>query len=275
MTSSNSSREREQAGRFVAALFNTGDRPDEMRGALSKFRGDASHLNVTSFVQNDAVIEAAVNYLREIRDLWNLSSHGRLPLAPKVVLQSLASTSTTASPATAIQEQRPQQMTNSLPDPNAQQAPAQITSGDASKPPLVAPPFGSAAIDQSAKPGQLPTSGSLQGKPVNVRATFHLPNAKVGLPYSGKLEGKDATGRPVVIRDAILSTATGLIFDSQSSEVRGTPAIDGDHKVAIRWTTDNVTIFSDECILIVNPDPRSLWKIIDPPIGRSVPQTEY
>ena len=265
MTSSNSSRE--QAGRFVAALFNTGDRPDEMRGALSKFRGDASQQNVTSFVQNDAVIKAAENYLREIRDLWNLSSHGRLSLGSKVVLPSLVSTSITASPATAIQQQRPQQMSNNLPDPNAQQAPSQITSGDASKPPLVAPPLGSAAINQSTKPGQLPPSGSPQGKPVNVRATFHLPNAKVGLPYSGKLEGKDATGKPVVIRDAILSTATGLIFDSQSSEVRGTPAIDGDHKVAIRWTNDNVTIFSDECILIVNPDPRSLWKIIDPPIG--------
>lgn len=265
MTSSKSSRE--QAGRFVAALFNTGDRPEEMRGPLWKFRGDASHLNVTSFVQNDAVIKAAENYLREIHELWNLSDHGRLSLGSKIVLPSLSSTPTTVAPATAIQQQGTQQMSNDLPNSNAQQAPTQINSGGASKPPLDAPPLGSAAINQSARPGQLPPSGLPQGKPVNVRATFHLPNAKVGLPYRGKLEGKDATGKPVVIRDAILPAATGLTFDSQSSEVRGTPAIDGDHKVAIRWTIDDAAIFSDECILIVNPDPRSLWKIIDPPLG--------
>lgn len=52
MTSSNSSRE--QAGRFVGIL-DPGDRPDEMRGVLSKFRGNSPQLNVNSFVQNNAV----------------------------------------------------------------------------------------------------------------------------------------------------------------------------------------------------------------------------
>ncbi len=265
MTASNL--RKEQAGRFVSALFNTGDKPEEMRGILWKVRGGASQMDVISFVQNDAVIEAAENYLRSIVSLWELSNHGSEPLASKVVLQPLASTSPAVLPAPAIQQQNPSTMPNSTPAPNPQQDPPQNISDGLDKHPLVSPPLGSAPINQTAKPGQIPPSGSQPGKPVNGRATFHLPNAKVGQPYIGKLEGKDPTGKAVVIRDAILSAATGLTFDIQSSEFRGTPTTDGDHKVAIRWTSDNATIFSDECILIVNPDPRSLWKVIDPPLG--------
>lgn len=265
MTESNSSREK--TGRFVAALFNTGESPGETRGIWWKERGGASLLNIISFVQNDEVIKVTEKYLLEIRSLWEHSNHGIEPLSSRVVLQSFVSTSATSLSATAMENKIPSKMSNNIPTQKPLQEPSPSNTGDITKPLPITPPVGSAAINPSAKPGQVPSAGSQQGKPVNNRATFHLPNAKVGLPYSGKLEGKDATGKPVVICDAILLDTTALAFDRQSSEVRGTPAIDGDHKVAIRWTSDNVTIFSDECTLIVNPDPRSLWKIIDPPLG--------
>ena len=265
MTSSDANREKLNA--FVCSLFAAGDSPGEVRGVWGSQRGDASSKDLRSFVQNEEVFNLTLKYLVEIRSMWLSTNRGLEPLASRSVPQPLGSTSPAVLPAPTIQHQSPSTMSNSVPTPNPQQEPSQINSGGLDKPPSLSPPLGSAAINQAAKPGQLPPSGSPQGKPVFVRATFHIPNAKVGQPYCGKLEGKDVTGKPIVIRDAILSSATGLTFDSQSSEVRGTPAIDGEHKVAIRWTSDNVIISSDECILIVNPDPRSLWKIIDPPLG--------
>lgn len=265
MTSSDANREKLKD--FVCSLFAAGDSPGEVRGFWGSQRGDASSKDLRSFVQNEEVFKLTLKYLVEIRSMWLSSNRGLEPLASRAVLQSLTSTSPVLLPAPAKQQQSPSIMSNITPTPIPQDDSSQNNSHGLDKTPAVLPPLGSAAINQAGKPGQLPPSGTLQGKSVSVRATFHIPNGKVGQPYSGKLEGKDATGTPVVIRDAILSAATGLTFDSQSSEVRGTPAIDGEHKVAIRWTSDNVTISSDECILIVNPDPRSLWKIIDPPLG--------
>jgi hypothetical protein len=257
---------KEKVDDFVCTLFVVGDSPGEVRGVWGSQRGDASMDDVRSFVQNEEVFSLTQEYLLKIKSMWLSSNRGLEPLASQVILAPLVSTSVLL-PATAIQQQSLSNMSDTVPDLNTQQESTQRNTEVISNPTSVSPPLGSATINKLTKPGQLPASGSPQGKPVSCRATFHLPNAKVGQQYNGKLEGKDANGKTVVICDAILSAATGLAFDRQSSEVRGTPAVDGDHKVAIRWTTDNVIISSDECILIVNPDPRNLWKIIEPPLG--------
>jgi hypothetical protein len=265
MTASDA-KKREKIHAFVASVFVAGDSPGEVRGFWGSQRGDASSSEVMSFAQSEEVFVLTLNYLVQIRSMWLMSNRGIEPVTSRVVLPPLVSTSAASLPAILIQPQSPSEMSNSLPGSETQPS----TSSNEVIPPAaaqVAHPIGSAAIDHVAKPGQIPPSRSQPGKPVNGRATFHLPNAKVGQPYIGKLEGKDLTGKAVVIRDAILSATTGLTFDIQSSEFRGMPTTDGDHKVAITWTTDNGTNFSDECILIVNPDPRSLWKVIDPPLG--------
>ena len=97
-------------------------------------------------------------------------------------------------------------------------------------------------------------------------AIFFLPNAKVGEPYSGKITGKDSAGRPIQVSDVkIDELSIGLSFDASNGEVRGTPTAAGEHKVALLWSPDGTTYYSGECLFIVNPDPRSLWKNLPPP----------
>ncbi len=256
---------REKFNDFVASLFVVGDLPGEVRGFWGSQRGDASEHDVRAFVRNDEVFSLTLKYLVTINSMWLSSNRGQDPIPSKLVLPSLDSTSLVSQNATSAPLLSPSKMTNILPNQNSQPSPS--ISGNITKPPLAVSHLGLSDLNQCIKPARHTPSGSQHGKPANTRATFHLPNAKVGQPYIGRLEGKDTNSNPVIIFDAILSIATGLAFDSQSSEVRGTPAIAGDHKIAIRWTTDNVTTFSDECILIVNPDPRSLWKVIEPPMG--------
>jgi serine/threonine protein phosphatase PrpC len=57
----------------------------------------------------------------------------------------------------------------------------------------------------------------------------------------------------------------GVAFDESSGELRGTPVADGDHTLTLQWSSDGLAWQSGECHLIVNPDPRSLWKNTDPP----------
>ncbi|HRF10916.1 MAG: PP2C family serine/threonine-protein phosphatase [Candidatus Accumulibacter phosphatis] len=96
-------------------------------------------------------------------------------------------------------------------------------------------------------------------------ASFHIPNAKAGQSYAGKIEGTDSSGAPVRVRDVRLpSKLVGLeVYDDV--ELRGVPVVGGDYKISLQWTADRTSWVSGECLLIVNPDPRSLWKKVDPP----------
>lgn len=95
--------------------------------------------------------------------------------------------------------------------------------------------------------------------------TFHLPNAMEGHPYTGKLEGKEQTGKSVIIKNPKNLEQLGLSYDSVSGLITGTPLMAGNHNIAIQWTLDNNETYSDQVLLIVNPDPKNLWKKIDPP----------
>ena len=274
MTSSNSNKER--SGRFVAALFNTGDKNNQSRGIWWKERGSASDLDIISFVKNEAVIEATDKYLREIHTMWIRSKLGTIPLDSRLEFP-LLNASLPPNLMLPLQNKATNDMTPAnLPDIQNMTSVGDVKVSSQSTlsalppavssptlPTTVPPSVGSATLNQALKPGQLLPTGSSQGKLIDTpRVIFHVPNAKVGQPYVGKLVGTDSTGKFVTIRDAIIAPATGISFDANSSELIGVPSLDGDHKVAIRWTTDNVTIFSGECILIVNPDPRTLWKNI-------------
>ena len=111
----------------------------------------------------------------------------------------------------------------------------------------------------------MPPAQAPLGKLAAPRISFHLPNAKAGQPYTGKLEGKDPEGNAIAILDASADAATGLAFDAPSGELRGTPLAAGDYPVQVRWRAGDLTEYTGECLLFVNPDPRSLWKQLEPP----------
>lgn len=62
----------------------------------------------------------------------------------------------------------------------------------------------------------------------------------------------------------------GLTFNPETNEISGTPVLDGDHKINLKvkridWS-EGKPIFERQITLIINPDPRSLWKNIPTPI---------
>ena len=95
--------------------------------------------------------------------------------------------------------------------------------------------------------------------------SFVLPNAMVGKEYFGKIEVVNSNGYQVIVLDAIVPGVQELSFNPQTCELTGNPRSDGEFKVALRYTFDRIDEFSANCSLIINPDPRKLWKNIEPP----------
>ena len=61
----------------------------------------------------------------------------------------------------------------------------------------------------------------------------------------------------------------GLIFNSDTNEIKGNPNIAGDHKIKLKikrkdWS-DGKPVFERQITFIINPDPKSLWKNIPTP----------
>lgn len=61
----------------------------------------------------------------------------------------------------------------------------------------------------------------------------------------------------------------GLIFNSDTNEIKGIPNTAGDHKIKLKikrndWS-DGKPVFERQITLIINPDPKSLWKNIPTP----------
>lgn len=101
--------------------------------------------------------------------------------------------------------------------------------------------------------------------PKNSKATFHLPNCKVGVAYYAKIEGTEVSGRPLVIVDLRFPDGFGLTFDRTTQMITGQPLLDGDFELDLQWTfVDEPSKTSGICRLTSNPDPKTLWKVIEP-----------
>jgi hypothetical protein len=277
---------RQMLGRFISALFAVGDEPDRPRGIWGQSRGDATPADLISFVQNQEVLDVTEKYLNEILGLWKRSNRGRVSLNPPTEQPPAARLETFVENdtekkhlQTALTDTKdfnmatqPQKSVSDLSAIKAKVMDALPATFPPALPTLLAAPIqkavqpsGSAQINNGIQPGQMPPIGAQAGKPVEPRAVFHLPNAKAGLPYSGVLDGKDPTGKPVSIVDVKFPEGIGLQFEAASNTVSGIPTVSGDHKIAIKWSPDGRATHSAEYVFVVNPDPKSLWKKIDPP----------
>jgi serine/threonine protein phosphatase PrpC len=115
------------------------------------------------------------------------------------------------------------------------------------------------------KPGQTPASPSLvKSMPPIITAKFNLPNAKVGENYRQFIKGSDNFGREVNVIDMKIPDDLGLMFNTDKRLVTGIPTRSGDIKLSLRYEVASGEKLSGEMILIINPDPKSLWKVIEP-----------
>lgn len=109
-----------------------------------------------------------------------------------------------------------------------------------------------------------------QGKVMNSSAKqsgaiFSLPNAKAGQEYLGvpKCTGKE--NWTPKFRNAQAPEGLGLAFDEGAGAFTGVPLIAGEHKIHVEWSSNGAEWHTGVCSLLVNPDPRSLWKVLEPP----------
>ncbi len=118
------------------------------------------------------------------------------------------------------------------------------------------------------RPGQVPVA-AVTAPPAPVpplpRAKISLPNARVGTPFSARVEVRLDNGEPVSVEDVTFPDAFGLYFDKTSGVLSGTPTTSGDITLLVHWRWRDRPPYPQEQLFIINPDPRSLWKIVEPP----------
>jgi len=126
---------------------------------------------------------------------------------------------------------------------------------------------GDIAATAHLKPGEIPATPVKPAVVPETPPTFHLPNCKVGTPFSAKIEGADKSGRQVLVADLRFPEGFGLMFDPATQMVAGQPLIDGEFDLVLQWSfADGPSEgkASGTCRLTSNPDPRTLWKVIEP-----------
>lgn len=91
-----------------------------------------------------------------------------------------------------------------------------------------------------------------------------LPNGTVNKAYESKIDFMKLGWETIIFYEFEISEETGLYFDSNEKKLFGVPKISGDLKIKLRFKIEgepeeaqlNEKIFT----IIINPDPKSLWK---------------
>lgn len=118
---------------------------------------------------------------------------------------------------------------------------------------------------ETLKPGHIPLPPTtVKPMPPMITAKFSLPNAKVGEPYLQTIIAMDSLGREVKVIDMKIPEDLGLKFIVERQSVSGTPNRSGDIKLSIQYQVITGEKLSTDMVLIVNPDPKSLWKVVEP-----------
>ena len=267
--------------RFILDLFRLHDeKPSSHAGPLAAKKADYSQDEILTFASHAQALDLTKDFIKQItillgdskkekqiaiQKLDSMFSELTVSPAPKLpkstLLLGLSDLSVTIAP-TDVPITLPKSVDNSnqsvsTPISQVRQEPKVNVSLDS---------IGkSAELNSNSKPGLVPADGSSIGHAVPVKTFFYIPNAKVGQPFAGLLDGKDAFDQKLKILDVKIAPEVGVTFDVTSSELRGVPLVAGDHRISIRWTAGDGISQTAQCVLIVNPDPMSLWKNIEPP----------
>ena len=95
---------------------------------------------------------------------------------------------------------------------------------------------------------------------------FQLPNAKEKQPYSATIKSTNPLIETLKISDVKIPESLGLIFDNKNLTINGIPQVAGEFPIPFQYFTSTNEIKSDVCLLIVNPNPQSLWQKNEPSI---------
>ncbi len=129
--------------------------------------------------------------------------------------------------------------------------------------------------DSSLKPGQIPTHSSPMPteKPIIHRPTakITLSNAKVGTAFNSTLSIELNTLEIAEIDAVDIPEGLGITFDHENRCLVGMPTNSGNFTLIVHWSV-NAVCYHDEVLLIINPDPRSLWQINEPPADSPYPK---
>jgi len=99
--------------------------------------------------------------------------------------------------------------------------------------------------------------------------TIILPNGKANVEYKYQFRVNDLGLEEIGDFWFEGIEKTGLTFNHETDEILGIPNVAGDHKINLKikrkdWT-EGKPVFERELTLIINPDPKTLWKNIATP----------
>lgn len=216
-------------------------------------QSDYSKNELEAFIKSNDVYKETVRFVSALKTIWKTQNPDSRPLMTLPVLPLQLHDANAQSISSPTQESAMNVQEPILPEsftPTEQ---------------MITPEPELSVVPAPIQPGQTPPANTPPRSPSalvpNVR--FTLPNAKVGVAYQARMEGHSVEGA-VQIVELRLPDDLGLHFDAEHVELHGIPTLAGEHVLRVLWTLDRRERYSSECVLIVNPDPKTLWQVKEP-----------
>lgn len=120
----------------------------------------------------------------------------------------------------------------------------------------------------SQNQNQLMAKWNLQNRIAEISAqTVRILNASVGKSYEAKFDFEKFGWKDITDYQFEGLTEAGLKFDEKQKQITGNPVQSGDLKIIFKYKLEGQSpeyAFNEKPILlIINPDPKSLWKTLD------------
>lgn len=118
---------------------------------------------------------------------------------------------------------------------------------------------------EQLKPGHVPVESQHVRKPLPPQAKITIQNARAGEPFFSAMTIALDDMQQGQINEVIFPQDIGLTYAKDQQAIIGTPTESGDFTLTILWSCGSHCDCETKQLFVVNPDPRSLWKIVEPP----------
>uniref|UniRef100_UPI0040498145 PP2C family serine/threonine-protein phosphatase n=2 Tax=Flavobacterium sp. TaxID=239 RepID=UPI0040498145 len=100
-----------------------------------------------------------------------------------------------------------------------------------------------------------------------LQEAIQIPNGIVGKPYEAKMDFTKPNWKEIIFSDIIGLEETGLKYDNETEIISGNPIQNGEFKLRflfrVQGEAEDSTLHEKKINLILNANPRSLWKDIE------------